>query len=213
MILEHETYLLPGRGVPAKGRSSGGGSARHYLGQLRAWTSVAALLEVQQRFGHISAPPYGEFHVSAQEMTCCQREMTSPTEFSHSEFWLRRQHTNHLAGVFRVSAEVWGKPGQAVKVTYPSFEALSPQRSSLFWKPDPQDLEHWERVHAGGTILENELRVCLRVCFNGNKHKVTFHFCNILPQKCSTEHFSVIILDNQTVSVYFTVFFQNNLAV
>ena len=45
--------------------------------------------------------------------------------------------------------------------TYPPCESLSPQRSSLFWMPEPQELEHWNREQAGGTVLKNELCECV----------------------------------------------------
>ncbi len=64
--------------------------------------------------------------------------------------------------VFR-SIKVWGM-SCVVEGTYPPCESLSPQRSSLFWMPKPQDLEHWNRMQAGGTILENEVWVCVCVC-------------------------------------------------
>lgn len=86
--------------------------------------------------------------------------------------------------------KLWGMPWCAVEGAYPPCESLSPQRSSLFWMPEPQDLEHWKRVQAGGTILENELRVCVRGCVGvmwceGNRHhKVTCsNRAKSLPQK------------------------------
>lgn len=66
-------------------------------------------------------------------------------------------------GLYR-SVKVWRMCCSAVEGTYPPFESLSPQRSSLFWMPEPQDLEHWNRVQAGRTILENEVCECVCVC-------------------------------------------------
>ena len=50
--------------------------------------------------------------------------------------------------------------------------------------PEPQDLEHWNRVQAGRTIIENEVCecVCVGVCVcnalgshSSRHHKVTYH--------------------------------------
>lgn len=49
--------------------------------------------------------------------------------------------------------KVWWMPGCGAKCTYPPCVSLSPQRNSLLWMPEPQDLEHWKRVQAGGTVF------------------------------------------------------------
>lgn len=80
-------YLLPGGGIPAWNRSAGGGSARNHLWKLRARTLVADLLKIQQKFGQISAPPYGVLHIPVWEQICCLLKCTLSTEIHIWKHW------------------------------------------------------------------------------------------------------------------------------
>lgn len=151
-------YLLPGGGIPAWDHSRGGGSARDHPGKFWAWTLVAALLEIHQRFGQIPASPYRELHIPAQVGTLLVL-LSSPILNCDSED--STQITQWGLKYLCRSIKVHRMPCCAAEGTYPPCESLSLQRSSLFWMPEPQDLEHWKRMQAGGTILENELWVCV----------------------------------------------------
>lgn len=168
------------------------------MGKLRAWTSVAALLEIHQWLGHIPAPPYGKLHVPAWERTHCHFQTTTPTEFS-SFCIARLVHRSH-SGVLSVCAELLKCEGclsvQLKAHTLPG--SLSPRSEALFsGSPSHKTWSTEKERRQEQQYLKKMNCECVCVCVYDH-HKVSYrNKMSVYPNRRAV----VNISDNLIISV------------